>query len=221
MHEWDVSPKDAIQVQQQLREQIVLTPLKRPIQSVAGADVSLNLYGKDLYAGIIVLSYPDLRVVEEVTAKVRTEFPYIPGLLSFREVPGLLQCVEKLSARPDVLIVDGQGIAHPRRLGIATHLGVLTGIPTIGCAKSRLYGSYASPHKVEERQPITDPHTGEVIGIALKSKARSNPLIISPGHMVTVDDAVAVVEGTLRGYRLPEPTRRAHLLVNAFRQLNQ
>ncbi|MBX4189384.1 deoxyribonuclease V [Candidatus Parcubacteria bacterium] len=220
MMRWDVSPKEAIEIQKELREEVVLAPLKKKIKTIGGADVSLNLYGKDLYAGIIVLSYPALELIEEATVKVETKFPYIPGLLSFREIPGLLKCWEKLSIKPDVLIVDGQGIAHPRRLGLATHFGVLAHVPTIGCAKSVLYGKFVEPTAVGQANEIIDPKTGEVIGVALKSKERSNPLIISPGHLVTVADSVEIVKGTLRGYRLPEPTRRAHLLVNAFRQLN-
>lgn len=209
--------KKAVELQQKLRNRVKLAPLKRELKIIAGCDVSLNLFGKDLYAGVIVLSFPKLTVLEEATVKIKTDFPYIPGLLSFREAPGILKCLEKLSRKPDVLIADGQGIAHPRRLGLASHIGVLSGIPTIGCAKSMLYGKVHLPDVVGETREITDPKNGEIIGEALLTKARSKPLIISPGHLVTLQDSVQIVRACVRGYRLPEPTRLAHLLVNARR----
>lgn len=208
---WNVSPKEAIDQQQKLRERVQITALKRVPKTIAGVDVSMNWHGNTLYAGIIVLSYPELDVIEESTAKFDTDFPYIPGLLSFREIPALLQCVEKLSSKPDVYMVDGQGIAHPRRLGIATHLGLVTNTPAIGCAKSVLYGK-------RRGELLIDPHSGETIGRVLKTKKNSNPLIVSPGHLITLDESVELVRETLRGYKLPEPTRRAHILVNNFRK---
>jgi deoxyribonuclease V len=213
-----IGPKEAIEAQKRLRDSIRIEPLKKPIRTIAGADVSLERFGKELYAGITVLSYPDLTPIEYAVAKVEAAFPYIPGLLSFREIPGLLACLAKLKTRPDLIMVDGQGIAHPRRLGIASHLGLVTGIPTIGCAKSRLYGVFDMPKKLGAEKKILDPYTGGQLGYALSSKARSNPLIISPGHKVSLDDSLAIVKSCLRGYRLPEPTREAHQLVNRFRK---
>lgn len=218
LHVWDVSSKEAIAIQKELATKVRLEPLAHMPRTIAGVDVSLERFGTELFAGIIVLSYPDLVVLDRAVVKVPVAFPYIPGLLSFREIPGLLKCFEKLTINPDLLMVDGQGIAHPRRLGIAAHLGVLLDTPSIGCAKSRLYGTYAEPTEAGETQPIIDPKTGEMIGTALKSKVRGKPLVISPGHRVTVEEALAIVTDSLRGYRLPEPTRRAHLLVNAFRK---
>lgn len=218
MHSWDLSPTDAIALQQTLRQQVCIQPLHKEIKYIAGADVSLNMFEKDIYAGIIVLSYPGLEIVAHAVVKDRTSFPYIPGLLSFREIPALLKCWEKLSIKPDVVMVDGQGIAHPRRLGIAAHLGVLIDTPTLGCGKSRLYGIYETPTEVGSYTTIIDPKNGEIIGAALKSKARSNPLIISPGHNMSVNDALEITKQCLKGYRLPEPTRQAHLLVNRFRK---
>jgi deoxyribonuclease V len=171
----------------------------------------MNRFEDVLYAGVVVLSYPDLRVVETATAKSVTHFPYIPGLLSFRELPALQSCLKKLSTRVDVYMVDGQGIAHPRRLGIASHLGLLTSTPSIGCAKSVLYG------KVEKGKLI-DPKSREVLAALLQSKKNCKPLVISPGHLITLKESVEMVAGTLRGYRLPEPTRLAHKLVNDFRK---
>jgi deoxyribonuclease V len=218
MHDWDVDPKRAILIQQSLRERVKIRPLSRPLRTIAGADVSSNMFGKKIYAGIIVLSYPDLEPLEYALIQSETNFPYIPGLLSFREIPALLECVSRLKAKPDLIVVDGQGIAHPRRFGIASHLGVLADIPAVGCAKSRLYGEFKEPQEVGNDSPILDPNTSEELGRAFKSKKNSNPLIVSPGHMISVNESLAVIKETLRGYRLPEPTRRAHELVNKFRR---
>ncbi len=218
MHAWNVDPKEAILIQESLRKKVRIEKLARPVKVIAGADVSLNLYEKDIYAGIIIFSYPDLTPLGHALVKSETSFPYIPGLLSFREIPALMECLEKLPVKPDLVMLDGQGIAHPRRLGIASHFGVLAGIPTIGCAKSRLYGRFITPKNVGEASDIVDPKTGEIIGKAVRSKVRANPLIISPGHMTDVEDALGIVNMTLRGYRLPEPTRQAHILVNRFRR---
>jgi deoxyribonuclease V len=215
---WNLTPKQAIEVQKALREKVDITPLTGKVRTIAGADVSLNMFGKDLYAGIVVFSYPELERIEYALVKVKVSFPYIPGLLSFREVPGLLECLSKLKNRPDLIMVDGQGIAHPRRLGIATHLGLVTGIPTIGCAKSRLYGVHNEPLRVGSAKRLLDPYTGDVLGYALKSKTGSKPLIISPGHGISAEESLEIVKSTLRGYRLPEPTKAAHELVNRFRK---
>jgi deoxyribonuclease V len=220
MHSWDVTPKEAIGIQKELQDKVSNTPLKRPIRTIAGADVSLNMFSSTIYAGIIVLSYPDLVPIAHAVVQSETKFPYIPGLLSFREIPALMKCLEDLKKRgitPDAIMVDGQGIAHPRRLGIAAHFGVLSGIPTLGCAKSILYGKYDVPENVGDESPLTDPKTGEIIGTALKSKTRSNPLIISPGHLMSVEDSRKIAKACLKGYKLPEPTRLAHELVNKFR----
>lgn len=218
IHDWDVSPKNAIEIQNHIREQVRLIPLGKNIRTIAGADVSLNRFSHTLYAGIIVLSYPDLRVIDHACVMMETNFPYIPGLLSFREIPGLLKCWEKLETKPDVVMVDGQGIAHPRRLGIAAHFGVLIDTPTVGCAKSILTGVHESVERAGASTPLLDRKTGEPIGVVLKSKDRSNPLIISPGHLMTIKDSLEIVKTCLRGYRLPEPTRLAHELVNRFRR---
>lgn len=220
-HEWNVTPKEAIEIQKKLQSKLKITPLQKGIRTIAGADVSLNLYEETIYAGIIVLSYPDLVPITHAVLKSSTKFPYIPGLLSFREIPALMECFDKLKEKggmPDVIMVDGQGIAHPRLLGIAAHFGVLADIPTLGCAKSVLYGKFTIPEEVGAANPIIDPKTDEAIGTALKSKLRANPLIISPGHLMSVEDSLRITKSCLRGYRLPEPTRLAHELVNRFRR---
>lgn len=218
LHQWNVLPKEAVSIQEELRHRVEFAPLPKNIKLVAGVDVSMNLYSKDAYAGIIVLSYPSLIPLVYSLAKSTISFPYIPGLLSFREIPALIECFKGLSLHPDILLVDGQGIAHPRHFGIASHLGVLLNIPTIGCAKSKLYGNFREPKNVGDSSFIIDPKTKEPIGAALKTKDKSKPLIISPGHLVTIDSATSFVKTCLTKYRLPEPTRLAHELVNRFRK---
>jgi len=220
-HTWNLSPKDAIALQKELRNKISLVPIKKKIKTIGGADVSLNMFGKDLYAGIVVLSYPDLKIIDQSYIKIEANFPYIPGLLSFREIPGLLKCWEQLKHKPDLVMIDGQGIAHPRRLGIAAHFGILINVPTIGVGKSKLYGEYEVPIEVGTESKIIDPKTDEIIGTALKSKKGSNPLIISPGHLITIRESVELVKKCIHGYRLPEPTRQAHIGVNGFRKISQ
>jgi len=218
MHPWNVTPKEAIEIQKKLRDAVKIEPLLKTPRYIAGADVSLNMFSKTLYAGIVVFSYPDLEIVDRAFVKTETQFPYIPGLLSFREIPGLIQCFEKLTQKPDLMVVDGQGIAHPRRLGIASHVGVLLNIPTIGCAKSLLVGEFDS--SVKPISPVVDPKNKEIIGAALFTKKNCKPVIISPGHLITLEESLAIVQKTLRGYRLPEVTRQAHNLVNEFRIAN-
>ena len=218
MHAWNVTPKEAIEIQKTLRDRVELTALNGPVHSIAGVDVSMSRFSDTLYAGVIVLSYPDFKVLETSTISEKIKFPYVPGLLSFREIPSLLKCFEKLKTDPDVIMVDGQGIAHPRRLGIASHLGLVLDKPTIGCAKSKLYGSAVEPLVPGVIVTILDPKTEEIIGAVVKVKNRSKPIIISPGHKITLEEALEIVSKSLRGYRVPEPTRFAHELVNSVRR---
>jgi deoxyribonuclease V len=219
MHTWNVSPKEAIEIQKELRSKINIEPFNKPIKYIAGADVSLNMFSTTAYAGIIVLKYPELIEVEHSVVKTEITFPYIPGLLSFREIPALIEAWEKLKQKPDVIVVDGQGIAHPRRLGIATHFGLVIDMPTIGCAKSILTGIHKDLSVIPgSTTELIDKNTNERIGTLLRSKIRSNPLIISPGNKITQEEADTIIKDTLRGYRLPEPTRQAHELVNAYRR---
>ncbi|ELX8381014.1 deoxyribonuclease V [Providencia vermicola] len=175
---------------------------------IGGADVGFEQQGAITRAVIAVLSWPDLQLVEYQIARIPTQLPYIPGLLSFREVPGLVAAWEQLNHKPELVLVDGQGIAHPRRFGVACHFGLQVDIPTIGVAKSRLYGDYKLVDEEKDSvQPLT--HGEEPLGWVLRSKKRCNPLFISPGHKVSVDSSLKWVEGCLKGYRLPEPTRFA------------
>lgn len=217
LHEWKLTPREAVELQKELRASVRIVPLEKNIETVAGADISFNKYDPTLYAGIVVLHLPSLEVVEEVCVVSETKFPYVPGLLSFRESPPLLEAWARLKSEPDAVMFDGQGIAHPRRVGIASHVGLLINRPTIGCAKSVLVGKFEEPN--EERgawTPMIDK--GETIGAALRTKTRVHPIYVSPGHLI---DLAGALELTLRcdgGYRQPEPTRRAHLLVNALRR---
>jgi deoxyribonuclease V len=210
LHSWDVSADEAVAIQQRLRALVVRENGFDPAQvrTIAGVDAS---YRDKAYAAIVVLALPDLHVVEQAIAERETPFPYVPGLLSFREAPAVLDAMEKLKARPDLLMFDGQGIAHPRRLGIAAHMGVYLGMPSIGCAKSRLIGSYTEPGpNAGDLSPLMAGR--EQVGVVLRSKPRTNPLFISIGHLIDLPTATSFVLQTLHGYRLPEPTRQADRL---------
>lgn len=217
LHRWDLTETEAVALQRELATRIDTgTPLG-DYELVAGADVSNNLYSDTVYAGVVLLRRSDWSVVEQRGAVGQALLPYIPGLLSFREAPALLEAFRCLEHRPDVVVMDGQGIAHPRRLGIAAHLGLWLQIPCVGCAKSKLWGRYQEPGPQPGAwSPLTD--RGQVIGRVLRSKVRSNPLFISPGHRIDLDSSVRVVQEALHGYRLPEPTRQAHNYVNALRR---
>ncbi|MFQ0972908.1 deoxyribonuclease V [Gilliamella sp. CG35] len=195
--------------QQQLAEQVNLTDdFNSSITLIGGTDVGFEDEGKTTRAAIVILTYPDFDVVEYHVARLKTEFPYIPGYLSFREYPALLSAWEQVEHKPDLLLVDGQGVAHPRRLGIASHLGLLLDMPTIGVAKKRLCGHYNPLPKVAGQvTPLTDKQ--QQIGWVLQSKNNCNPLFISSGHRISQDSALNWVNLCLRGYRLPEPTRWA------------
>lgn len=179
-----------------------------PPRYIGGADVGFEQGGEVTRAALVILEYPSLQLVEHRVARIATTMPYIPGYLSFREYPALMAAWQQLEQRPDLLMVDGQGIAHPRRLGVASHFGLLVDVPTLGVAKSRLCGTY-EPLDAEQgaSQPLMDK--GEQIGFVLRSKIRCNPLFISPGHRISPVSALTLVESCLKGYRLPEPTRWA------------
>jgi deoxyribonuclease V len=218
LHSWNLTYTEAIKVQQDLSSRVILGPFKSKLKLVAGADVSYSK-GSDLFfSGVIVLEMPRMNVVEEVTAQGKVDFPYIPGLLSFREAPVLIKAFEKLVNVPDVVIFDGQGIAHPRGLGIASHIGLMLGVPSIGCAKKILVGRYEDPEiEAGEHTPIT--FHDKIVGAVLRTKRNVSPVFVSPGHKMDVPSAIDIVMKTCRGYRLPEPTRQAHLLVNRARIL--
>ncbi len=216
---WDVTPKEAVLVQKELRQHIQLVPFKKPIHYIGGCDVSMNLFSTHGFAGFVTLGYSDLMVVDHKVVKEKINFPYITGLLSFREIPMLLNAWAKLKKKPDVIIVDGAGIAHPRRLGIATHLGILLHIPTIGCAKSLLTGTYTEPGlEPGSVSYLYDKYNKkEIIGAVVRTKHKVKPLFISPGHLITLAEAISIVQKCIVKHRLPEPTRQAHNTVNEYR----
>jgi deoxyribonuclease V len=217
IHPWGLAPQAAIALQKQLASEVALdNQAQYPIQNIAGVDVSYKRNGSLLHAAVVVLKYETMDIVETATASGEISFPYVPGLLSFRELPILLQAFIKLKTVPDVILADAQGIAHPRRLGLASHLGLWLGLPTIGCAKTRLCGEYQEPEWNKGAwSRLVDNDTD--VGRVLRTKSRVKPLFVSPGHKVDFQGAVNIVLYCSRGYRLPEPTRQAHLLSNQIR----
>jgi len=218
-HRWDVSIPEATKLQNGLREKVRLEPLKKKPRTIAGADISYNRFSDDFFATVVVLSLPGLDEVEKVFAKGVATFPYVPGYLSFREIPTLLKAFEKLKVMPDVVMADGQGIAHPRRMGIAAHLGLLLDVPMFGCGKSKLFGVGEQPE--ESRGSVSflhDPKNNETVGALVRTKDKVAPVIISAGHKITLEESIELTLQTGRGYRIPEPTRLAHNLVNQFRR---
>lgn len=215
------SPAEARRLQLELRERLVFHPPPSfDPATIAGADLSMDRGSDRGYAGIVVLRAATLQPVEQVTATEPLEFPYVPGLLSFRELPPLVAAWRQLRHRPDVLIFDGQGIAHPRRFGLACHGGLLFDVPSIGCAKSLLVGKHAPLG--EERGSLTEiVDRGEVIGMAVRTRARVRPVYVSPGHRMDLPTAVELVLRVSRRFREPETTRRAHRLVNEARRNEQ
>ncbi|MDM8000363.1 MAG: deoxyribonuclease V [Dehalococcoidia bacterium] len=209
VHPWKVTPAEARAIQLRLAGMVCReNHISRP-KLVAGVDISAPRFQGKARGTVVVLSYPGLEVVEVGEAEMSPDFPYVPGLLSFRESPVILAAYEKLRSKPDLILVDGQGIAHPRRFGIASHLGVLLDVPTIGCAKSVLCGTFG-PLGLEAGSAAEIEHEGEVVGIALRTKTGVKPVFVSIGHKVDLMAAVYWVNRCCRGYRLPEPTRLAH-----------
>ena len=210
LHSWQVSTTQALEIQQRLAEQVSKRSEVTTPRFIAGVDISTRK-GEEMATGaVVVLNYPELRVVETKVARDKLGLPYIPGLLSFRESPLTLAACQKLTITPDLILVDGQGIAHPRRLGLASHLGLFLNTPTIGCAKSRLCGSHEAPG-IEPGSYTEVVDRGEVIGVALRTKLGVKPVYISIGHKVDLQTAIYWVMNCCCGYRLPEPTRLAHL----------
>lgn len=210
--------EQAVMEQKRLLGMLEERPLSKPVRFVGGADVSSSMFSKTGFGGIVVLDLQNnMALTDKAMVKREIDFPYIPGLLGFREVPILAAASGLLKIKPDVIIVDAQGVAHPRGFGAAAHLGVVLGIPTIGCAKTRLCGEHKEPGiEKGDSTPLT---LGEKeIGRVLRTKTYVKPLFISRGHLVTLADCVEVVMNSLTKYRLPEPIRQAHRLVNDFRR---
>ena len=217
LHRWDVAIGEAVAIQEGLRERLILADdvAESVPETVAGADISYARHSDLFFAVVILFSYPALEVLEEATWMEQVHFPYVPGLLSFREAPPLLKAFGQLSQAPDLAIFDGQGIAHPRGIGLASHMGLFLDVPTIGCAKSRLVGEFA-PVGGEKGAMSDLMYKGALVGKVLRSKKNVKPLFVSPGHRTGHDRAAEVVLSCCRG-RFPEPIRRAHHRVNELR----
>ncbi len=219
LHPWNVPPKRAIKIQEGLRKRLRLRPPKTPFKTVAAADVSYSLADDRLYAAFLLFSFPGLNLIETASARGRVSFPYIPGLLTFREAPILLKAFSRLKIRPSLVLIDGQGIAHPRSMGIAAHLGILLDLPTVGCAKSRLFGEEAEPTP-DQGSCVLLCQEGRTVGMIVRTRTGVKPVYVSPGHKMDLDTSVEIILSLCRGYRIPEPLRQAHIFVNQLRQKN-
>ena len=231
LHNWNLSYSQARDLQEQLACKVRHTAVKKMPKTVAGIDCAFSKNGERIFAAVVVLRLPDLGIIETTSASRKVTFPYIPGLLSFREAPVCIAAVEKLRKQPDVFIIDGQGIAHPRRLGLAAHLGLFFDTPTIGCAKSRLIGQFEEPppqrgsYSLLKDEQITGLKTSderrttndEVIGAVLRTRTNVKPVFVSVGHKCRLKDAIKITLACTTKYRLPEPTRLAHQLVSELK----
>ena len=217
LHDWPNTESEAIELQKQLAGRIDVSRPLTTFDLVAGCDIAYHLTEPILFAAVVVVRVSDRAVIETRTTTKEVNFPYIPGLLSFREIPALLTAFTELRHSPNAVMLDGQGIAHPRRFGLACHLGLWLGLPCLGCAKSWLTGEYSEPgQEAGDATPLTVGD--EVVGSVMRSAAGANPVFVSPGHLIDIASANAVVRATLSGYRHPTPTREAHMAANALRQ---
>jgi len=217
---WDLTPREAIRLQESLRERVELQDRFGEIRFVAGADMGFDPETEVAFAGVIVYRFPGFEEVERRMARRRLRFPYVPGLLSFRESPILLAAFARLRTEPDLILIDGHGLAHPRRFGIACHIGILLDKPTIGCAKSRLVGEHQEPGK---KAGSTTPLMlgGERIGVVLRTRDGVRPIYVTTGHRVSLDSAVGLVKQCMDGFRIPKPTREADHYVRELRRAYQ
>jgi len=212
-HPWDVTAAEAIALQRRLRNEVIADDRFTRIDTVAGVDVGFERRGAVTRAAVAVLTFPDLALVESAIARRKTTFPYVPGLLSFREIPAVLDALDRLKTAPDLLLCDGHGIAHPRRCGLASHTGLAAGIPSIGVAKTRLIGiERAPPDRRGAWVPLVDH--GETIGAILRTRVGVKPVYVSIGHRVSLATAIRYTLACCTRYRLPETTRHAHRLAS-------
>jgi len=217
LHDWRVNTKKARELQEQLREKIIFKPLKKNIKIVAGCDVSFAKKSNEIYAGVVIMQLPGMQVIEKKFKKGITGFPYIPGFLSFREIPVLAKVFQKIECHPELILCDGQGMAHPRFFGLACHLGLILNMPTIGCAKSRLVGDAEDVGL--SKGDYSDIYFKEKkVGLLIRSRSNVKPIYVSPGHLIDIPSCYKIVMDCLGKYRIPEPTRLAHILVNEYRK---
>jgi deoxyribonuclease V len=217
LHRWDVSYEEAVRIQKKLREKLVFSPLEQEVSLIAGADISFSRKDPRLFAGVVVMKIPEMEIVEQEWTVAEPLFPYVPGFLAFREVPPLCEVFRKLKTKPDAVICDGQGFAHPRGMGLACHLGLFLDLPTVGCAKSRLVGEFSPPANERFAQSALEYH-GETVGAVLRTRENVKPVYVSPGHRIDIEGSVELVTRCVSHYRLSEPIRQAHWLVNRIRK---
>lgn len=216
IHHWNVDIVEARAIQLELKEKIRLQKLSGPIRLVAGADVSYSKKVKMCFAAVTIFKYPEMEIFEQTDSLGPVSFPYVPGYLTFREAPILLNAFEKIEHVPDLILFDGQGIAHPRQMGLAAHLGLILNLPSIGCAKSILIGQFQEP--LYEKGNWTDLiYQNKKIGAVVRTREGVKPVFVSPGFKITIEETVDWVLNTCIGYRIPEPIRQSHLAVNQLR----
>lgn len=216
LHSWNMSYSQAAELQKHLACKVQFITIKKPPKLIAGMDCAFSRDKKRIVAVTVVLKLPDFELIETTTALKKVTFPYIPGLLSFREAPVCIAAVKKLKARPDIFIIDGQGIAHPRRLGLAAHLGLFFDKSTIGCAKSRLTGTHNEP-PLEKGSYSLLKDKNEVIGAVVRTRTNVKPVFVSVGNKCLLENAIKITLACTSRYRLPEPTRLAHQLVSKLK----
>lgn len=212
LHPWNVDIREAKKIQERLKKKMVSMPFSQQKFLLAGIDVSFMKSQGETSGAIVVMRFPRLEVVEVSMARIKVEFPYVPGFLTFREAPAIFEAWKKLKNIPDLLIFDGQGMAHPRHFGLACHVGVLMDKPSIGCAKSHLFGNFSEPAREKGAYShITDPESNERIGAVLRTRTGVSPVYVSPGHRMTLDSAIRNIFAVAPRYRIPEPLRLAHI----------
>jgi deoxyribonuclease V len=211
LHSWNVSVELAIQIQEALKDRIILKKTFSKVETIGGGDVAYSRDGNLLFGAIAVLSFPNSEILDMATADAKIPFPYIPTLLSFREGPILIKTFQRLKIKPDVMIFDGQGIAHPRKMGLASHMGLWFDLPSIGCAKTPLLDEFVSP-EVSKGSYEWIRNEGGKVGAVLRTKEKIKPLFVSPGHLIDLSTSIQLILGSCRGYRIPEPLRKAHQL---------
>lgn len=217
LHNWPTTRAEAIELQKALAPRVDVSSSLQAFDFVAGCDLAYHPTEPIAYAVVVVVQASDWSVIETRTVSCEVKFPYIPGLLSFREVPALLTAFTELRQSPDVVMLDGQGVAHPRRFGLACHLGLWLNVPCLGCAKSRLVGDHDEPGpEAGDSTPLTIKN--EAVGVVMRSAAKAKPVYVSPGHLLDIESATNVVRACLSGYRHPTPTREAHMAANRLRE---
>ena len=211
LHSWNVSVEEAIRIQEALRDRIILKKTFSEVRTIGGGDAAYSKNGKLLFAAIVVLSFPEMEIIDTATADGKTLFPYIPGLLSFREGPILIKTFQKLRLKPDMMIYDGQGIAHPRGIGLASHMGLWLDLPSIGCAKTPLLDEFTFPGRLKGSFEWIR-REGKKVGAVLRTRDNIKPLFISPGHRIDLSTSNQLILESCKGFRFPEPLRKAHQL---------